>query len=198
MSLLVQCSLCPWKRTTARSLVASRTGGLDDLWPCGMSTLTNGSSCLRRKSSVSAWLSPANQLSWRSSTAMRSGLHRLATSSRYCLLPRRMVNHGGNWNSSTPSFPAATRGSSADRNRVHTSSYACGGRSSGYTFFLSVSGRRSLYIAETFVGCPVRRLNALTLNVKSAGLRSAHSCAVDSAGGEEYVASTSTSGNLRA
>src|SRR2546423_12553626 len=105
MSLLVQCSLCPWNRTTARSLVASSTGGIDDLCPCGMSTLTNGRWGLRRNSSVSAWLSPANQLSCRSSTAIRSGLHRLATSRRYCLLERRVVDHGGERVEGAARFP---------------------------------------------------------------------------------------------
>src|SRR5215216_1783010 len=143
MSWLVHFSLWPWKRTTARSDVAATTGGTDDLWPCGMSTQTNGRLCLRRKVSVSASLSPANHDWCRNSTATRSGSQRAATSSRYCLLERRMVNHGGNWNRITPSLFAATSGSSADRNRLHRSSYACAGRSLGYTFFLSVSGRRS-------------------------------------------------------
>jgi hypothetical protein len=87
-----------------------------------MSTQTNGSWCWRRKSSVSSWLSPLNQLSWRSSMATRIGRQRSATSSRYCLLDRRMVNQGGNWKSSKPSLPASSSGSIADRNRVHTSS----------------------------------------------------------------------------
>src|SRR2546423_9137534 len=122
MSLLVHLSLCPWNRTTARSLVAVSTGGIELLYPWGMSTLTYGRWCLRRKSSVSAWLSPANQLSCRSSTAIRNGLHRLATSRRYCLLERRMVNHGGDWDRIAPRFPASTKGSSAERERGHTSS----------------------------------------------------------------------------
>src|SRR5256885_16978643 len=107
MSLLVHLSLCPWNRTTARSLVAVSTGGIELLYPWGMSTLTYGRWCLRRKSSVSAWLSPANQLSCRSSTAIRSGLHRLAPSSRYCLLGRRTGNQRGERDRMAPAFPAA-------------------------------------------------------------------------------------------
>ena len=88
MSLLVHLSLWPWKRTTARSAVAASTGGIDDRWPCGMSTQTYGSLCARRKSSVSSRLSPSNQDAWRNSNTGRSGAHRFATSSRYCLLDR--------------------------------------------------------------------------------------------------------------
>ena len=42
MSLLSHFSLCPWKRTTDRSDVAATTGGIDDRYPCGMSTTTYG------------------------------------------------------------------------------------------------------------------------------------------------------------
>src|SRR6185437_14281832 len=183
MFLLVHLSLWPWNRTTARSEVASTTGGIEDLWPCGMSTTTYGRSCSRRNSSVSAWLPPSNQEAWRNSTQIRSGLHRAATSSSVCLLERRIVNHGGNWNSSNPSLPASTSGSSALRNRLQMSSYAWAGTSFGYTLALSVSGRRSLGSALTLVGCPVSRLNALMLNVKPSGVRWAQSVAVCSLGG---------------
>ena len=122
MSRLVHLSLWPWKRTTARSAVAATTGGTDDLWPCGMSTLTNGSLCARRKSRVSLRLAPSNQEALRSSKTGRSGLHRAATSSMYSLLDLRMPNHGGNWKSNAPSLPASTSGSRALRKRVQISS----------------------------------------------------------------------------
>src|SRR4051794_35927389 len=128
MSLLVHLSLWPWKRTTANSgEVAATTGGIDDLWPCGMSTQTKGSLCARIQSSVSFWLAPSNQEALRNSKTGRSGLHRATTSSTYSLLDLRMPNQGGNWNRIAPSFLASTSGSRALRNRVHTSSYACGG-----------------------------------------------------------------------
>src|SRR5690349_2614329 len=183
MLVLVHLSLWPWKRTTARSDVAASTGGIDERWPCAMSTHTNGNSCSVRKSSVSAWLSSANQDAWRNSTATRSGRHRAATSSRYCLFARRMVNQGGNWNRITPSLPASTNGSRADRNRLHTSSYACAGRSFGYRFLAASSGRRSFGSADGLVGWPVSRLNALMLNVNPGGVRWAHSAVVRSFGG---------------
>src|SRR6185369_1114446 len=145
MSLLVHFSLWPWNRTTARSAVAARTGGIEDLWPWGMSTATYGRLLRRRNSSVSSVLSsPSNQDSCRNSTATRSGLHRLATSCTYCLLERRMVNQGGNWNRIAPSLSASVSGPSADRNLSHTASIAAGSRSDGYTLRFSVSGRRSL------------------------------------------------------
>ena len=42
-------------------------------------------------------------------------------------------NHGGNWNSTTPSFPAECSGISARRNSSHDSSTAASGRCDRYT-----------------------------------------------------------------
>src|SRR4051812_17646949 len=124
MSLLSHLSLCPWKRTTDRSgAVAATTGGTDDRCPCGMSTTTYGTAYDLRKSSVSSVASASlNHVAERNSTQIRYGAARSLHSRMYSLLERRMVNHCGNWNSSAPSLPASCRGSSADRNRSHTSS----------------------------------------------------------------------------
>src|SRR3954470_16077652 len=133
MLRLFHLSLCPWKRTTARSpAVADTTGGTDDACPCGMSTTTYGRPYERRKSSVSAVVSSSeNHVADRNSTQIRYGAARSLHSSRYSLLDRRIVNHCGNWNSNVPSLPASCSGSRAERNRSHTWSMTFASRSFG-------------------------------------------------------------------
>ena len=67
--------------------------------------------CPRRRTAGGAGAgTPASRPGCRRRTSSRgaarwppaAGCTASATSSRYCLLERRMVNHGGNWNSSTP------------------------------------------------------------------------------------------------
>src|SRR6185369_14024428 len=81
MSLLFHLSLCPWKRITARSAVAATTGGIDDVYPCGMSTHTYGTAYDVRKSSVSLTLSSDIQVLLRNSTQIGTGSARRLQSS---------------------------------------------------------------------------------------------------------------------
>src|SRR4029079_10541248 len=153
MSLLVHLSLCPWKRITARSAVAATTGGIDDVYPCGMSTHTYGTAHDVRESSVSVTLSSDIQVLLRNSTQIGTGSARRLHSSTYSLLRRPMGNHCGNWNSSAPSLPAWCSGSSAARNRSQTWSTTFWSRSFAYTLAFASSGRRSLQSEAVRVGC---------------------------------------------
>src|SRR3954467_14809806 len=100
MFRLVHLSECPCSRSTARSDVAANTGGIELVYPCGMSTLTYGTAYFVRKSSVSAWFSSDIQVLLRNSTQIRIGSQRRLASRMYSLLRRPIVNHCGNWNSS--------------------------------------------------------------------------------------------------
>src|SRR6266536_1395693 len=85
-----------------------------------------------------------------------------------------MVNHGGNWNSTAPSFSLRS-GSRASKKVDQRYSTASGSRSFGYTRCLP-SGRISSGSDVTLVGCCVKIENALMLNVKLGGVRWAHCC----------------------
>src|SRR5215207_3563229 len=176
-------SLWPWNRITASSAeVDATTCGTELLKPCGMSTHTYGSSFSWRNSSVSSRFSSVSQDLWRNSTQIRRGFARSAHSTRYSLFERRIVNHGGNWNSTAPIFPLRSSGASASKKLDQRYSTASSSRSFGYTRSLP-SGRISCGSAVAFVGCWVRIENALMLNVKSGGVRCTHCCTTGCRGG---------------
>ena len=98
-----------------------------------------------------------------------------------------MGNQGGNCSRIAPSLPAWRSGSRAARNRSQAWSVTAGSTSFRYTRSLAApseatASRRSAGSALTGVGCWVNRLNALTLKVNPAGVRSAQDAAVCSAG----------------
>lgn len=147
-----------------------------------MSTQTRLRSRSRRKVTVSAAATPSNQDPWRSSTATRHGRHRSANSSIRRRAPALRTSHGGNCNNTAPSRSAAASGSSAARNRLHSSSYDASGRSRRRIRDGPVAGRRSLGSTCTGVGWPVKRLNALTSKVKPGGVAAAHPLVVSGTG----------------
>jgi hypothetical protein len=98
------------------------------------------------------------------------------------LFERRIVNHGGNWNKTAPSFPLRSNGASASKKLPQRYSTASSSRSFGYTRSLP-SGRISCGSEDARVGCCVRIENALMLNVKPGVVRCAHCCTTGWRGG---------------
>ena len=98
----------PWNRTTARSFeVDATTGGIDDLKPCGPSTITSGTCSSSRKRSVRSAFFSLNQVPLRNSTATLSpnGSSAAFASRIASRFSEEVKNHFGYWRKTAPSWP---------------------------------------------------------------------------------------------